>query len=1656
MANIAYTVNENSPETILGVEQYLSQDTDLITSFQVNNTFIPTKHLSELHILTLSDDLIESDYSYNNYKLLQNAQSAGTEGASVITVDPVQDVKLYGYDIGGVKLLYHFLNNPYGEGRTPIEFYIDSISPDRTEVRLNTLNLTSEAVLAITTNIVKNSQNRSYQDEFRLNFKNNDLLIVVNINSVQVGSDTMVAIKLYEPLPLQYGVKSVLSIVEIISDSIAYQVSTKITEAVSTAPLLSTPNFDIEVEEESVTPTGYFNYDELFSYPINNSNSQIFSTVNEKGIDISIDYSDFNNFIQFSSAQERLLNFKYKADLLNSYTISKATLSNSKKGSSGVSGSRTYYEGLIEGIVNNFDHYERHLYYESGSTSWPKSNNTRPYTINLNSTGWYQDKLEEAAAFDETSNTSLISTIPAYLREDENNQNYLTFVYMIGQHFDNLWVYTQAVTDKYNADNRLHSGISKDLVAEALKNFGVKLYTSNKSIEDLFTTFIGQEYQPGNEQINNYVVASVPTPKLNTTLIGTQTWTDRNLDVTTYRDGTPIPYEPDQAKWVSATSGAWCYPNNSSANDPIYGKLYNWYAVAGIDGSGIPRILAPLGYHVPTDAEWTTLTTYLGGLSVAGGKMKSTGTSLWQSPNTDATNESGFTGLPGGYRDNSGPFNGIGCDGFWWSSSEYDASDAWSRYLDCSDGSASRSYDGKTYGFSIRLLLESPTIPIPPTSLDSYQKEIYKRIYHNLPLLLKSKGTERGLRALINCFGISSDILNIKIYGGRNVETQPFFGDYRYSTSSIDKVRIDSTGGIENIDCLQDGGTLSLYTSNYKKEDKYTDDLHAVEVGFSPSDNIDQFIISSSLASTQLANLNIDNYIGDPRDLTSSTYTGLSTVADSVLGNLKQYDVTDYIRLIKFFDNTVFRMVRDFIPARASVDTGIVIKPHILNRNKAKSVKASVSTINSASMNNAFNYTSSIDTALSSGSDGGVFGSRDQFITSPGYIKHITPLGNNIKQTLVEDGKYTGELPNSNILISTGELNNKNSFKNKIPTTLTFNIGFYDTTTLPTTTCTLTTYDPTIIVKPLIEYNLSEYFTNKNSTPPKGTIYYKTGTTPIVQTNPVYSLDEIAIGTQTWTSKNLDVTTYSDTTPIPYEPDQAKWVSATSGAWCYPNNSSANDPVYGKLYNWYAVAGIWNEASKTDVSQRKKLAPSGYHVPTDLEWTTLINHLDPTANGGITIPNTAGGKMKATGTSLWSPVNTGANNSSGFTGLPGGSRGRDGAFISINTNGRWWSSSEIDSIDSYGRTLNNNNTTVNRPKNDKRNGFSIRLVKDTTTPTVTPATDTSKYIFPLAQYETIRITANAGNISEAACTANRNFKVVSCDIRTKQNLLVDYITQGQTYDLSTFFNLGVNSQVEYAIARNEEVLKEGITPTDAKAYIFPPEATDGDNFIVKVKDQHDSSCTTSISLINKVCPLGPEPGPSIFYTTVLVPTLNSEVSIIPNNYFTDNLTSGTYYYRQSDTTTSPTGAWILSTLLPSQALSFTSAGKILQLRCVNIEGCEKIIEIRKEVGVGTSKILTNIYWSDNIKQACNLGDVQGTGQLPGISSFFYIDNSKTPIKTLSAVLLEYKTLYRITDTTSILFTGVVLYDFTIYIIINGRLSRTVSSCDIYNNPVQIP
>jgi len=177
-----------------------------------------------------------------------------------------------------------------------------------------------------------------------------------------------------------------------------------------------------------------------------------------------------------------------------------------------------------------------------------------------------------------------------------------------------------------------------------------------------------------------------------TVIIGTQEWTAENLNVEHYRNGDVIPQVKNPDEWSKLTTGAWCYYDNDPADGKTYGKLYNWYAVNDSRG------LAPEGWHIPSDAEWTQLIDFLGGEEIAGGKLKATTT--WDSPNRGATNESGFTAYQGNDRNFTGKF--LGGNSFFWSSSEDNDGNPMSYYLNFLGSDVNRHIGRKTCGFSVR------------------------------------------------------------------------------------------------------------------------------------------------------------------------------------------------------------------------------------------------------------------------------------------------------------------------------------------------------------------------------------------------------------------------------------------------------------------------------------------------------------------------------------------------------------------------------------------------------------------------------------------------------------------------------------------------------------------------------------------------------------------------------------------------------------------------------------------------------------------------------------------------------------------------------------------------------------------------------------------
>jgi uncharacterized protein (TIGR02145 family) len=247
---------------------------------------------------------------------------------------------------------------------------------------------------------------------------------------------------------------------------------------------------------------------------------------------------------------------------------------------------------------------------------------------------------------------------------------------------------------------RNNENLSTDKSALETKNNALDKQLKIKKDSLVLVTTELLKYRPAPKPV--IVVKQDNTGSIKTVTIGRQVWMLENLNVSTFKNGVAIPAVQDQDAWCKAGDNkqpAWCYYDNDPKNGVKYGKLYNWYAV--IDNNG----LCPQGWHVPSDAEWDTLVAYLGGESVAGGKMKEVGTTSWNGPNIDATNTSLFTGLPGGLRYNDGSYiSYFGDAGSWWSSTEFNTYYAWFRFLYGYQGLANRADGNKKSGLSVRCL----------------------------------------------------------------------------------------------------------------------------------------------------------------------------------------------------------------------------------------------------------------------------------------------------------------------------------------------------------------------------------------------------------------------------------------------------------------------------------------------------------------------------------------------------------------------------------------------------------------------------------------------------------------------------------------------------------------------------------------------------------------------------------------------------------------------------------------------------------------------------------------------------------------------------------------------------------------------------------------
>ena len=506
------TITPIIPDTF-EYQTYSNSDENLIVQSELDTVFSSSTDYIEYYIYDQNKDLI---YPSQTVPLLEYDVRKGD-----VLLNPSSNLESLGFDIGVYNISYSFYRKRAASSITE-KYFISDISSDRTEIRLDSNVIENSNIISSVNDFVQYRETSTYFVDFYLNFGQNQTIIANNIKlETEEGVDPTVLIKLYEPLPLEFNNKSELWVVELLSSPQAYKVDFPFEPTIEDDfTYIAGPNYNLNIIGETASPGEQFSYNTLINSDVTSSINQIQSLLNEKEININIDYEKFANFINFSSAKTRLENFFYKVDLIQSSSNQLSTFLNQITTDTtttlAYSSSAASLTGAIDTIIKNFDGYEYFLYFNSGSsTSYPKSNTEPPFilypTSNSEVQTWITSSLALAIDYDDNNRDWLYNSIPEYLRDDPANRNYELFVDMVGQYYDNVWTYTKDITNKFDADNRLDYGISKDLVSDAIKDFAVKLYSNNFNTDDLFTAFLGLTPSGSAFPFPN-ITGSLPTP----------------------------------------------------------------------------------------------------------------------------------------------------------------------------------------------------------------------------------------------------------------------------------------------------------------------------------------------------------------------------------------------------------------------------------------------------------------------------------------------------------------------------------------------------------------------------------------------------------------------------------------------------------------------------------------------------------------------------------------------------------------------------------------------------------------------------------------------------------------------------------------------------------------------------------------------------------------------------------------------------------------------------------------------------------------------------------------------------------------------------------------------------------------------------------------
>ena len=508
---------------------FQSIDEKIIPSETLSGSFDPTDNNIEYFIYDSLGNVVLSEYNFIDYKILGQKSVPG-KTTDEVTLDPIEDVINRGFSNGKLFTVYNFINLELFSSQDN-KWFIEEISGDRTEIRLKTNFVENEDIKSSFTELKSKLFNSKYFDEFYINFPSNQSLIGINALLDEETDPNTVLIKLYLPLPPQFDIKEEVYITTRSAESLAYEINL-IGESdflSRTGKLLRGPNFNINLKDVVNNSTNFKSKTDLLSTNSSGSGYNLQNILNRSGVKITPNYSynTFDEFVHFSSAKSRIENFITKLENIESYESDITSLQNitgSTSSSFQTSQSIARLEANISNTIKNFDGYEYYLYYTSGSFTYPKTNSSPPYTQSLTtsslalnwlgstdeSSAYYGGILLSASFYDSDNQNWLYWTIPEYIKSNSDNQSYIDFSNMVGQHFDEIWLYSKAITEQLNTTNQLDKGVPPSLAEDVLRSFGYVVPGNNYGNINTYLDLLGEDngsYIPstGSETINNYI-----------------------------------------------------------------------------------------------------------------------------------------------------------------------------------------------------------------------------------------------------------------------------------------------------------------------------------------------------------------------------------------------------------------------------------------------------------------------------------------------------------------------------------------------------------------------------------------------------------------------------------------------------------------------------------------------------------------------------------------------------------------------------------------------------------------------------------------------------------------------------------------------------------------------------------------------------------------------------------------------------------------------------------------------------------------------------------------------------------------------------------------------------------------------------------------------